>query len=134
MSDLSTNKQNISFTFIDDQTQEYQEYDESKEEIYKIINASSFQNESFTEDFLIAEEISYNENFTVKELMTICDYYGLSKELKLNKFNKKKDIIGVLINFEFRPDNYDIVSKRRNLWFYMNEIKNDKFMKKYILW
>ena len=72
-------------------------------------------------------------NFTVKELMLICEYYGISKDLKSNKCNKN-EIIFFLVKFENDHINEDIVSKRRNMWFYINEIKNDKFMKKYVLW
>jgi len=75
----------------------------------------------------------YNDNFTIKELMVICEYYGISKELKANKC-KKEIIIHFLLDFECNPLNDEIVSKRKNLWFYINELKNDKFMKKYVVW
>jgi len=32
--------------------------------------------------------INYNENYTVKELLIICEYYGFAKDLKANKYNK----------------------------------------------
>ena len=77
--------------------------------------------------------INYHENFTVKELLVICDYYGILKEVKSNKFNKD-EIIHFLVDFELKSENSDIVFKRRNMWFYINELKNDNFMKKYILY
>ena len=77
--------------------------------------------------------INYNENFTVKELLLICDYYGFGKELKSNKCNKE-EIIEILVSFESDSNNSEIVFKRQNMWFYMNELKNDKFMKKFLLW
>jgi hypothetical protein len=77
--------------------------------------------------------LDYHENFTIKELLLICNYYGISKQLKINKCNKDI-IVQVLVDFETNYENIDIVSKRKNLWFYMNELKNDKFMKKYLLW
>jgi hypothetical protein len=77
--------------------------------------------------------INYNENYTVKELLLICEYYGIIKEFKLNKCNKE-NIIDILVNFEANPLNCHITSKRKNMWFYINELKNDKFMKKYVLW
>ena len=39
-----------------------------------------------------------------------------------------------LVYFEKNINNECIVLKRQNLWFYLNEIKNDKIMKKYVLW
>ena len=41
----------------------------------------------------------------------------------------------MIINFEGDVANEDIVTKRKMMWFYMEELKNDKYMKKYIvLW
>jgi hypothetical protein len=85
------------------------------------------------DELTIPKMINYNENFTVKELLLICDYYGFGKELKSNKCNKDQ-IIEILVSFESDLNNSDIVFKRQNMWFYMSELKNDKFMKKYLLW
>ena len=43
-------------------------------------------------------------------------------------------IIEILVSFESDLNNSDIVFKRQNMWFFINELKNDKFMKKYLLW
>lgn len=80
-------------------------------------------------DNMVPYIIDYHENFTGKELLVICDYYGIKA-----KKCKKNEIVQRLVEFETNYDNYEIVSKRKNVWFYMNELKNDKFMKKYILW
>jgi len=78
--------------------------------------------------------VNYKEKYTVKELLLICEYYGFAKDLKNNKCNKD-EIIEILVIFETNKNNVDIVSKRQNMWNYMNELKNDKFMKKYVvLW
>jgi hypothetical protein len=85
------------------------------------------------EDLSFPHMINYHENFTVKELLLICEYYGFAKDLKNNKFNKEQ-IIEYLVSFESNPTNTDIVFRRQNMWFYINELKNDKFMKKFVLW
>lgn len=82
---------------------------------------------------IVTESNNYNVNFTIKQLLVICDYYGLSKMLKSNK-NNKEYIVNVLVLFEKDYANQDIVSKRRNMWYFMAELKNDKFMKKHIIW
>lgn len=95
---------------------------------------SKLENHTFiNNDLTVPHIINYNENYTVKELLLICNYYGVSKELKSFKCNKD-EIIQFLVDFESNPNNSDIVFKRKNMWFYINEIKNDKFMKKYVLW
>jgi hypothetical protein len=87
----------------------------------------------FMNDLLFPKMINYNVNYTVKELLLVCDYYGLTKEIKSKRLNKE-EIIKLLVNFESNTENSDIVFKRENMWFYINELKNDKFMKKYVLW
>ena len=90
-------------------------------------------NSELNDSLVVSKMINYQENFTVKELLIICDYYGLSKELKQSKCNKEQ-IIEILVSFESDPNNSDIIFKRQNMWFYMNELKNDKFMKKFLIW
>jgi hypothetical protein len=84
-------------------------------------------------DQIIPNIVYYNLNFTVKELMLICEYYNIAKDAKINKYNKE-ELCNFLVEFELNPQNNNIVLKRKNMWFYINELKNDKFMKKYILW
>lgn len=85
------------------------------------------------DNLMVPHMINYHENYTVKELLLICEYYGFAKEMKTNKFNKEQ-IIDFLITFESDENNSDIVFKRQNMWFYINELKSDKFMKKFVLW
>ena len=94
---------------------------------------SEMENNEFNDELTVPKMINYHENFTVKELLLICDYYGFSKELKTNKCNKDQ-IIGILVSFESDLNNSDIVFKRQNMWFFINELKNDKFMKRFLLW
>jgi len=91
------------------------------------------ENEELNNELKLPQLINYHENFTIKELMLICDYYGFSKELKTKKYNKE-EIIHFLVEYELSPVNSEIVSRRQSMWFYINELKNDKFMKKYLLW
>lgn len=93
-----------------------------------INNTNDLYNNTF-----VPHIVNYHENFTVKELLLICEYYNIVKEVKSNKLNKD-EIIHFLVDFELKYENNDIVVKRKNLWFYINELKNDNFMKKYILW
>ena len=91
------------------------------------------ENDWYPTSDLIAKSIDYHTNYNVKQLLTICDYYGLLKEVKINKF-KKPELILFLLDFEENMENSLIVYKRKQLWYFIEELKNDKFMKKYILW
>jgi len=69
----------------------------------------------------------------IKDLLVICEYYGLAKEIRTNKYNKN-DVVHMLFVFERNLNNQQIVAIRRQMWHYMNELKNDKFMKKFVIW
>jgi hypothetical protein len=105
---------------------------QEKEEINIQEFMAQMENE-LDDDLAVPKMINYHENYTVKELLLICDYYGFAKELKTNKCNKDQ-IIEILVSFESDLNNSDIVFKRQNMWFYISELKNDKFMKKFLLW
>ena len=94
---------------------------------------AEIENTELHDDLIIPRMINYTDNYTVKEILLICEYYGFAKELKTNKLNKEQ-IIDYLVSFETDENNNEIVFKRQNMWFYMNELKNDKFMKKFVLW
>lgn len=108
--------------------------EELESNTYEDFDMSQFiSNMDFHDDLMVPHLINYGENYTVKELLLICDYYGIAKQLKMNKC-KKDEIIQILYQFESDSNNEEIVFKRKNMWFYINELKNDKFMKKYVLW
>ena len=76
---------------------------------------------------------NYEINFTNKQLLIICEYYNLLT--KETRKMKKKDLITLIMIFEMDIKNIDIVIKRKNLWNYLTELKNDKLMSRYIvLW
>jgi hypothetical protein len=75
----------------------------------------------------------YNENYTIKDLIKISNYYGISKNIKSSKC-KKQDIIETIIYYENCIENYEIVNKRHTMWCYITELLNDTEMKKYIIW
>ena len=73
-------------------------------------------------------ENDYLNNYTVKSLGQIMDYY------ELNKKNLKKDeIIQMLVIFESEPQNEPLVEKRLRLWENIKELKKDKYFSKYII-
>ena len=96
-------------------------------------NLEKVETVDICDDNMLSHMVDYTENYTVKQLLQICDYYGFAKELKINKYNKEQ-IVSFLVVFESEAINMDIVCRRKNMWFYMNELKSDKFMKKYVLW
>ena len=128
MSNNNYNEQNVAISYYIEEIE-----NQEKEEINIEEFMTEMENDDFNDELAVPKMINYHENFTVKELLLICDYYGFAKELKTNKCNKDQ-IIEILVSFESNLNNSDIVFKRQNMWFFINELKNDKFMKKFLLW
>uniref|UniRef100_A0A6C0BXB2 Uncharacterized protein n=1 Tax=viral metagenome TaxID=1070528 RepID=A0A6C0BXB2_9ZZZZ len=91
------------------------------------------ENHNYESDQLYTDMLNYDMNFTVKQLLLICEFYGLLKDVKTSKM-KKQDIIEQILMFENNNDNYELVIRRKELWYYINELKEDKMMKKFIIW
>ena len=130
MTENKNTQDNIFFSVVEENEDNEDKNELDLTEIMKQINKTDFTYDN--EDFLLPQIIHYKENFTVKELLLICEYYGVAKALKIYKCNKD-EIIQFLVVYESNPKNSEVVFKRQNMWFYINELKNDKFMKKYVL-
>lgn len=138
----NTQNEHIFFSIDDKDIQDTQENNQNNKEPDKLslllneINNYDFVNQTnnlFNKDIFETMCYGYKINYTVKELLLICDYYGIAKEMKVNKYNKD-EIINVLVQFENNPINNDIFMRRQSMWYYVEQLKNDKFMKKYVLW
>ena len=128
---MSKNNETIKFNINEIEQEECEEKKDIDLDFFHLLDEIEFNVN--INDLNIPKMIHYSENCTIKDLYLICEYYGFLKDIKVNKCNKEL-IIQILVDFELNPANISIVNKRENLWFYINELKNDKFMKKYVLW
>jgi hypothetical protein len=135
MSENNNNNSSENVFFSLDETEYYVNTDNSTQ-LNDLLVELNFEDE--TNNLTNAEiteimSYEYKINYTVKELLLMCEYYGIAKELKKNKSNKDV-IIFDLVSFENNPLNNEIVLRRQGMWYYMSKLKNDNFMKKYIIW
>ena len=77
------------------------------------------------------EIIHIYKRYTINELLRICHFYNLLNE---KTKMKKQQIINDLLIFENNDKNKKMVNLRKMFWFYMEELTNNKFMKKYTIW
>ena len=84
------------------------------------------EGENFSTIYFLMEE-EYNQ-FTKKQLERICDYYNINKRKKL-----KADLIQDIIIFEQDTLNCELVDKRIELWYCIEQIKNDNYLKKFLI-
>jgi hypothetical protein len=80
-------------------------------------------------DYFLAQMSQYDLNYTLKQLGMIYEYYNIGKTTKL----KKADIIQAIVVFEHDIENCEVVMRRQQLWHYLEELKSDKFMKRFVL-
>jgi hypothetical protein len=74
--------------------------------------------------------LEYYTALSVKELHKICEYY----EIKATQKCKKADIIYLIALFETEYTNAETVFKRHQFWQYMEELKKDKYMRRFVVW
>ena len=96
-------------------------------ELVNIVNSMEQNIEPNMEDF-VAIEIHFQTNFTKPQLEKIADYYKISKRKK-----RKDQLIQDIVIFEIDPNNIEIVFRRKKLWAYMKEIKEDRYLSKFLI-
>lgn len=124
-------QKNLSYSLIDANISEKKETNVTYENLVeKVDNETSiFLNDDFENmDGYIALELDYNENYNKKELEKIADYYSISKRKK-----RKADLVQDIVLFELDPTNSDITNRRKTLWFYLQEIMNDNYLSKFLI-
>lgn len=87
------------------------------------------------DDVFFALRLNYSSNYTVSDIKKILEFYIAHEEISKDCIRKKRkeEMIDELVIFEINESNKDIVSKRKRLWFYIKEIKGDKYLSKYII-
>ncbi len=83
---------------------------------------------SYEQDVIFAKMNNYELNFTVKQLQNICDYYKISC-----KKMKKPELIAAIVDFENNPENTVALMNRQKMWYYMEKLREDPFMKRFIV-
>jgi hypothetical protein len=127
---INLEQNNITFLF------EELEHDNATNFSFDSLNEFNNSNNSlsyFIKKELYGNDELYYEEYKIKELMKICQYYGIAKNIKTSKC-KKQDIISTIIYFENCPENYNIVEQRNTMWGYISALLEDSKMKGYILW
>jgi hypothetical protein len=85
-------------------------------------------------NYSLEELYTLYTSYSVRSLTQILDFYSINK---YNINNKKKlvkdEIVQLLVLFEEDTGNKHLVKKRRRLWNNINELQNEPFFKKFIM-
>jgi len=128
---------NITFLLEEPNQDQDQDQDEDQDQDQDLLNLQQLNEllekyDHNQDDFTAPQMVDYHLNYTVKGLLAIGEYYGIAKNIKACKLNKEQ-IIEAIVMFENDMTNYEIVAKRRRMWFFIDELKKDKFMRKFLL-
>jgi len=105
------------------------------------------------EDRILALSLSYDTNYKITDLSKIAEYYSIpltklnnienaimnanatvnAKNKKKNVKKKKDELIKDIVEFEEDELNTNAVNRRKELWFYIDELKSDKYLQKHII-
>ena len=123
--------QNIHYSLIEDKINRKISYEELKEEVNEREKEIDLKQTDDVTDFysqICFEEQDYMENYTKKQLDLIADYYKISKRKK-----RKHILIEDIVAFENNMENEEIVSQRKLMWFYVEQIKCDNYLSKFLI-
>ena len=81
----------------------------------------------FNMDCATAISFDYDLNYTMKQLKHIAGYYGMKCK------SRKVDIIQDIVLYEMDDKNESMVVRRKRMFRYMETLKNDDYLKSFIL-
>lgn len=125
---MNSNKNNLVFSFDDeDEDEDQDQIDQIDEFVERFISEAAISEEP--NQIYLAHQ--YDASYSAKDLLKICEFYGFHKECK--KY-KKMELIYAILLYESDPINAQLVEKRKAFWEFMDLLKQDKFMKRFIVW
>ena len=114
----------MDYTITDDNTSTNVNYADLLRSVNETVNNNSGEN--YNSNYQ-AQLVNYSLNYTMKDLKRIAKYYKINIRKKV-----KDELIYSILLFENNADNYNIVSKRKELWYYLEQLLDDPFFHKYI--
>jgi hypothetical protein len=121
-------EQNIIYNLTEDFNRE------TRVDIDVLYNEYDISDQDKVVDEYMANKLDYSLNYNVNDLKKIIEFYNTHDKNTVKPHKKRKDhMIDAILQYELDINNVFIVNKRKKLWFYIKEIKNDKYLSKYII-
>lgn len=124
---MGVNMQNVFYSLEENETDNTGVIDITYDDLIKEVDHMEMIS-AVNMDDIIALEIDYDTNYLKKDLERIAEYYEISKRKK-----RKNQLIEEIVLFEKNPENIEIVFRRKKLWSYIEEIKNDNYLSKFLI-
>ena len=125
ISDSNDNSEDTSFSY-DDILNDVNSHE-------KVVNKPNYdENDEFSNEYTVLS-LHYKENCLKRDLEMISEYYDISLKDNKRKKKRKEELINDIVLFELNYENSYIVERRKELWMYMEEIKSDSYLNKFLL-
>jgi len=119
--------ENLTFSIHETCNKENDGAEVTYEDLVKEVNVMEMVAEVSMDDF-VALEVDYETNYIKKELDHIANYYEISRRKK-----RKRQLVRDIVIFEKNPANIELVYRRKKLWSYIEEIRSDKYLSKFLI-
>ena len=124
---MTATMENISFSLQETCSDKNKQKLVSYEDLVKEVDLMEMSSNIGINDY-IALEIDYQTNYLKRDLERIADYYEISKRKK-----RKEQLVEDIVLFENDTENIETVFQRKKLWSYVEEIKSDKYLSKFLI-
>lgn len=114
---------NVSYEIVES---EAKEIDFSYDDILNLVNQQDAQLD-FELNHALSESLEYANKYNKKQLVKIAEYYSLPKRKK-----SKDELIEDILIYEHNMMNFEKVYRRKKFWSYLEELKEDDYLSKYI--
>ena len=81
----------------------------------------------FKMDCATAISFDYEMNYTIKQIRHIAGYYGIKCR------SRKADMIQDIVAFETDASNLETIAQRKRMFYYMDTLKNDDYVKSFVM-
>lgn len=95
---------------------------------FQLPNEDNSCSSEIIEHDVSSQYVDYFENYTMKLLYHIANYYNIQKK-KL----KKDELVSIIIDYENNPENSIQVYNRKRYWYYIQELQEDIYFGKFII-
>ena len=95
---------------------------------FQLPNDNNICSDEFLEDDYSSQHVEYFENYTMKLLHHVANYYNIPKK-KVNK----NELISLIVAYENNEKNSIQVYNRKRYWHYIQELQEDDYFGQFIV-
>lgn len=111
--------------------------DDVKHKLYKTLSKAELMQDIIDmSDY--SELEAFYDNLDLKEIIRIAGFYNIVTKkyidsMKHNIHTIKDELITKIIMFETNKENIEKIYNRKKMWYYLNNLRNNQYMKQFVM-